>query len=153
MDKQKLHNCQKCKRKFQNLTSLMIHTKYAHKNKEQIKINNEARKNNKDELETLVKSKNSSPCICKLCSQTFSTISSLNRHISSVHEKLKKFQCHFCHNFFSQSNNLRDHIIAVHEKLKPHQCSFCNKRCSRKCHLKTHMNSVHKNLKQLVCQI
>ena len=153
MDKQKLHNCPKCSRKFLKLPGLKIHMKYFHKNNEQIKINKEAVKNNDNELETLVKSKNSSPCICKLCSQTFSTISNLKTHTATIHEKQKRFQCHICSKFYCHRNGLQYHISSIHQKIKPHQCSFCAKSFSSKGYLKKHIESLHKNLKENVCRI
>ena len=117
MNKQKLLKCQECKRKFLNLSSLKIHTKYFHKNQKQ--TNNQ--------LDKLAKTKSSTPSKCKLCSKIVSNKYKLKLHMATVHENNTKFRCHICEKCFCYSNHLSNHIIAVHEKLKPHQCSFCAK--------------------------
>ena len=142
MDKQKIYNCQKCKKNFLSLLSLKIHTKYFHKNKYQ--TNNQSNQ--------LVKSKSSTQSKCKLRSKIFSNTANLNRHIS-VHEKQKKFQCQICDKRFGYLHHLSDHIQSIHQKLKPHQCSFCAKSFSQKGNLKRHKDMVHMYLRQHVCQI
>ena len=150
MNKQKLHNCQKCKRKFLNLPNLKIHTKYFHKNQKQIKTSTKAKKSLSDEL--LSKSEKSTPSECKLCSKFFRK-DYLKVHTETVHEKQTKFKCHICNKCFGHSRTLKNHIIAIHEKLKPHKCSFFANGFSRKDHLKRHIDSLHKNIKKHVCQI
>ena len=146
MNKQKLHNCQKCKKNFLNLPSLKIHTNYFHKDPNQININTETKKPLGNELLTGAKSQKTTPSKCKVCSKILSNKYNLKIHISDVHEKQKRFQCHICEKSFAQSNTLRDHKIAIHEKLKPHKCSFCAKRCTFKHNLKKHIDTVHKNI-------
>ena len=153
MNKQKLHNCQRCKRKFLNLPSLKIHTKYFHKNPNQIKINTEAKKPLGNGLLTGAKSEKSKPSKCKFCSKILSNKYTLRIHMATVHEKKTKFQCHICNKFVSHSRSLTDHIQSVHEKLKPHRCSFCAKSFSQQSNLKSHIDMVHNNLKQHICPI
>lgn len=143
LDTQKLHNCQECKRKFQNLPGLLIHIKYFHKNKNQIKINPKPKKSMGDELISSGKSINSTSLKCKLCTKMFSNKYTLNAHIATIHEKTTKFQCPICQKCFSRSNAISDHINSVHEKLKPHKCSFCAKSFSLIGNLKKHTNRVH----------
>ena len=50
----------------------------------------------------------------------------LRKHISAVHEKVKRFPCLKCESGLSQKNKLQRHIDSVHEKKTPHKCTICN---------------------------
>ena len=55
---------------------------------------------------------------CGICSSSFITKSSVNRHTLAVHEKNKNFNCHLCNVTFAIKSNLKRHILSVHEKIK-----------------------------------
>ena len=54
--------------------------------------------------------------ICSLCSMTFSTSGSLNRHIQTVHEGIKPFHCSKCDKTFAQRSNIIRHYEATHKE-------------------------------------
>ena len=41
------------------------------------------------------------------------------RHIESIHEEMKPFQCDICYKNFSVKRDLKTHIESVHEGKKP----------------------------------
>ena len=51
--------------------------------------------------------------------------------------KSNKGQCDMCKRYIK--GNLKRHIETVHEGKKPYQCSMCDKKVSRKVHLKKHI--------------
>ena len=53
--------------------------------------------------------------------------SKLNRHVVSVHEKVKKpFKCDICDHTYSFKSYLTFHVSSVYEKKKPFVCDFGN---------------------------
>ena len=92
--------------------------------------------------------------------------SKLNRHIVSVHEKVKKpFKCDICDHTYSFKSYLTFHVSSVYEKKKPFECQICDYACSQKKNmenhtvsaqdgnLKSHILSVHEKKKPFKCQI
>ena len=48
--------------------------------------------------------------ICKICENTFRTQQSLKRHVVSIHEEKKLYECETCGKNFGLQQNLRTHI-------------------------------------------
>ena len=129
MDKQILHHCQSCPRKFLNFARLMFHMKLIHKTKP----TNKLRKLNG----AGTKSRR-----CKVCHITFCGIYALKHHIQTshhVHEKKAEIECPVCKKSFRRVAYLNTHIELAHEETKKHVCLKCNKRFGIKSNLKTHM--------------
>ena len=78
---------------------------------------------------------------CNLCSSTFTVKSSLTKHISQIHDKIR-YSCELCEKSFTSRQNLKFHIESVHEELK-HNCIFCNSNFKLKLSLITHLKSKH----------
>ena len=112
---------------------------------------------------------------CKVCDQTYTTMSNLKKHISTVHEGIR-YCCPFCKKEFTQKcelnihvrdrckatfahkQGLNGHLISYPEGKKQFQCFSCNKLFLHlqslsvhniSCHLKT--GNVSK--KYIVCNI
>ena len=84
---------------------------------------------------------------CQICIKRFSTKTDLTRHIKTVHDKVRDFECHICNKTYSQKYNLENHIKIVHNKVKNFECNICHKKFSRKSDLQSHMNLIHINPK------
>lgn len=54
---------------------------------------------------------------CDLCFKSFSRQSSLKTHITTVHKKIKNYECPYsnCNKRFSTNSNMRRHV-RIHEK-------------------------------------
>ena len=55
---------------------------------------------------------------CELCDKSFGYISSLQRHITTVHEGIKNYSCDFCDESFGHKNDLQWHVTTVHRDIK-----------------------------------
>ena len=71
----------------------------------------------------------------------------LKRHINTVHEKIKQFQCELCPKKFSQSIDLKRHVAAIHLQLKSFTCDICNQAFSQQCNLKRHKQTKHEKIR------
>ncbi len=87
---------------------------------------------------------------CFLCTETFTTKKSLNKHIE-LHKTEKGFACPQCDHerYFCTKMSVARHINTVHKKLKPFLCPTCGQSFARKTHLNSHFDTVHKNIKRI----
>jgi len=89
---------------------------------------------------------------CEICEKVFSTKSNLKTHISTIHDKQKKYECEHCNKEFGQKGNLNYHISSVHLKQKKYECEHCNKAFINKGDLKHHIRTVHLKQKKYECE-
>ena len=90
---------------------------------------------------------------CSMCPDNFDEKSSLFKHFTAVHEKIKKLDCDICNSHFRIESQLKIHKKTVHEKLKPYECKFCKATFGHKQNMKRHIKNVHEKLKSFVCQV
>ena len=67
----------------------------------------------------------------------------MKKHVETVHEKTRAFQCMLCERRFGQKYHLAIHVSAVHEGKKPYACDMCSHKSARKSGLQRHMRTVH----------
>ena len=71
---------------------------------------------------------------CKICNCEFSCLSSLNRHIKSVHEGMR-YTCDQCDYKFTDTGNLDKHVKTIHERIY-YPCSQGDYKATQKPYLK-----------------
>ena len=81
--------------------------------------------------------------------QAITSKNSLERRISSVHEKKQEFKCESCGKGFSKKCNIKPHMESVHEGKKSFKCNICDCSFPQKSHMKKHVTSVHEGKKVL----
>ena len=87
------NKCELCGKVFSLLRNLTMHIKAVHEN---VKIHQ-----------------------CDVCDKTFTTIDYLKFHITNVHEeKVRRFKCEFCAYASKTKIGLERHIMSIHEKVK-----------------------------------
>ena len=85
---------------------------------------------------------------CTICGKQFSSISSLNFHINSIHEA-KTYDCQFCHKIFSTSLTLYVHKKRFHNATTKivFKCDLCDKKYAQKSNLVDHVEKSHNRKK------
>ena len=97
--------------------------------------------------------KNSKPTFkCNTCKGKFFSQALLNKHIRTVHDKIKLYACDQCSTTCSDKSKLEDHKKQVHLQLKPHKCTECEMAFKRLDHLKNHLSSKHGKGETFTCQ-
>ena len=66
---------------------------------------------------------------CDKCDSVFTTKGYLQRHIKTIHDKIKDFECSLCEYKCSENSSLKQHIKSVHDKIKDFKCSLCEYKC------------------------
>ena len=70
----------------------------------------------------------------------------LDKHMKSIHEGKKPFECNVCYTAFSQKGDLKRHIESVHGGKKPFKCNICDTAFSAKQDADRHIKSVHERI-------
>ncbi|XP_033163272.1 zinc finger protein 62 [Drosophila mauritiana] len=87
---------------------------------------------------------------CKICSNTYRSVSQLNAH-SQMHRKEKDHQCEVCQKTFRAACNLKAHM-RIHTGEKPYQCSYCSRRFADNSAHRKH-ERLHTNERPYACNI
>ena len=74
-----------------------------------------------------------------MCEYASSKRSDLAKHIKSVHEKKRDFECAWCDYSASAKVNLAQHVRGVHEKRREFKCTECDYAASQKWILAQHI--------------
>ena len=82
---------------------------------------------------------------CGFCEKTLKTKRNLELHMQSVHGTMEKsHHCHICNAKFRVASLLKKHIETVHEKSRLFQCPYCKTVLSSKDRFKLHSKRLHK---------
>ena len=104
--------CGICEASFPLKMKLFQHKKKVHLNNLKIKVRQNTRENSKAGSK------------CNSCGKYFPCKYTLNRHINSVHLKLKPYKCDNCDISFSRNDTLQGHIRLIHENDRSQPCRF-----------------------------
>lgn len=88
---------------------------------------------------------------CPICARTFRETSARNKHVRSVHQKIRDYACQTCGQRFAEKSNLRKHVQARHRDERPHACKQCPKRFHFTDGLARHVRNCHLELRPYKC--
>ena len=88
--------------------------------------------------------RNQRPFKCEVaeCNEAFCARGDLEKHVSSVHDKLR-YKCQQCEKSCGTESGLSRHVRSVHEKQKNHCCPHCSFKCFCNADLRKHCSSWH----------
>ncbi|XP_067088229.1 zinc finger and SCAN domain-containing protein 2-like isoform X3 [Osmerus mordax] len=146
----KVHQCQKCSKRFSIELNLLSHMRTHSKDKPyQCQHCRKSFSKKGGLVEHMRTHTGEKPFQCQECNKTFSRKSYLILHMR-IHTGDKPYQCQQCGKCFAQKGGLVEHI-RTHTGQKPCQCQECNKTFSRKSYLILHMR-IHTGDKPYQCQ-
>jgi KRAB domain-containing zinc finger protein len=78
-------------------------------------------------------------------------VSHLQKHVKSVHEGVKNYECPHCKYRASQKGAIQQHVRAVHNQIKDFECPSCDYRASQKGAIQQHVKAIHNQIKDFEC--
>ena len=120
------HQCEDCGRVFQGPKSLREHVDYVHKNIINFPcdlcpstfVSENHRQNHKKKVhwQTFYRKplEERKAIPCDQCGLKFAEKSQVDRHVRTVHLKIKQYRCKICDTFFVEIGNLKEHIGIKH---------------------------------------
>ncbi|XP_042217253.1 uncharacterized protein LOC121862909 [Homarus americanus] len=91
------------------------------------------------------------PYKCSICKASFSTSSSVAKHVQYAHYNIRDYSCDICNKTFISRPKLVEHT-KVHTGEKPYECHICKRAFNKKNNLRTHMY-VHSTNKRYKCEL
>ena len=137
------YKCSHCSAEFKDVQQAKMHFINAHNIEKPLKLNKDI--TSKNSLERRISSvhEKKQEFKCESCGKGFSKKCNIKPHMESVHEGKKSFKCKVCDKNFSHKHHMIRHIASVHETQKAFECESCDYSCSQMSSLKTHTASVH----------
>jgi hypothetical protein len=81
---------------------------------------------------------------CEICNNfKCETQALLTRHIDTVHNRQRLYECNHCKTTFGLKANLKKHVRSVHEKQKPFSCDHCPAKFTQRTSLNRHLATKH----------
>ena len=77
-----------------------------------------------------------------ICNRKFTQDDTLLRHIRTVHDQVKAFECPHCPHEATTSGALKQHIL-THTGEKNFKCDICDKKFTGSSNLNRHIRTVH----------
>ena len=74
----------------------------------------------------------------------------LKKHVESVHEGKKPFDCYICDYSCAKKNIMKYYVESVHEGRKPFDCDICDYSCAKKSVMKNILNQFMKERNHLI---
>lgn len=145
------HTCETCGKSYSNLSSLKVHTNFAHlgpkawckKCKTMFDSLEQKQKHLAESLSCWLFS-------CDVCGEKFMSPSLKVKHLHTAHNTSRDYVCPECPEVFIDKGKRRSHFIAAHtEKFK---CSCCEKKFSTNSKLVNH-SVVHSAEKKFQCNV
>ena len=113
-----------------------------------------------EKLKKILKPKRKAKFNCALCNMGFTRKNSLEQHKTSVHDRIKPFECENenCDSTFARKFELQRHVSTVHDKIIPikrFKCTVhpCISAFSHKGHWSEHLKKSHGEKNPYKCEI
>uniref|UniRef100_A0A1Q3F1J1 Putative c2h2-type zn-finger protein n=1 Tax=Culex tarsalis TaxID=7177 RepID=A0A1Q3F1J1_CULTA len=142
----KNHKCNICSQEFARRNYYLRHMKM-HQTENQFKCNEWDKiypSDRKLQEHIRISHRGERPYQCKICGKTFPRVFTLNHHVQSVHEKIRKktYRCDKCTRAFESKPAYERHMNS-HEGIKLNQCPHCGHKYEYKAYLLQHIAEKH----------
>ena len=152
----KIHNCEKCEKKYSRLNDLLHHVQTVHEGVKKYQCDTCGKTYADEKLLEYHKKKLHLLQFdhkCETCGKGFVTKSEMRMHIRKHHEKRLDYKCEFCFQGFCFRRELKSHIFSMHKNPK-WTCEICSEIIDQgnpKTRMKDHIMKVHNSARLQFC--
>ncbi|CAF0773092.1 unnamed protein product [Didymodactylos carnosus] len=79
---------------------------------------------------------------CPICGKLFSSVHTMIRHKTSIHDKQVRYCCNICGRFFYRKDKLTSHMV-YHQDYDTYVCCFCTLGCKSRQLMRQHLKRDH----------
>lgn len=94
--------------------------------------------NSEEALNTRVDSK----AACPICNKIFSSVHTMIRHKTSIHDRQVRYGCNICGRYFFRKDKLTSHMV-YHQDFDSYVCCFCTVGCKSRMLMRQHLKRDH----------
>ncbi|CAF0965250.1 unnamed protein product [Adineta ricciae] len=79
---------------------------------------------------------------CPICNKIFSSVHTMMRHKTSIHDRQVRYGCNICGRFFFRKDKLTSHMV-YHQDFDTYVCCFCSVGCKSRMLMRQHLKREH----------
>ncbi|CAF3332504.1 unnamed protein product [Rotaria sp. Silwood1] len=79
---------------------------------------------------------------CPICNKIFSSVHTMIRHKTSIHDRQVRYGCNICGRFFFRKDKLTSHMV-YHQDFDTYVCCFCSLGCKSRMLMRQHLKRDH----------
>ncbi|CAF3911232.1 unnamed protein product [Adineta steineri] len=79
---------------------------------------------------------------CPICNKVFSSVHTMVRHKTSIHDRQVRYGCNICGRFFFRKDKLTSHMV-YHQDFDTYVCCFCTVGCKSRMLMRQHLKRDH----------
>ncbi|CAF0775187.1 unnamed protein product [Rotaria sordida] len=83
-----------------------------------------------------------SKAACPICNKVFSSVHTMIRHKTSIHDRQVRYGCNICGRFFFRKDKLTSHMV-YHQDFDTYVCCFCSLGCKSRMLMRQHLKRDH----------
>ncbi|CAF1059117.1 unnamed protein product [Rotaria sordida] len=95
-----------------------------------------------DELDEGVTARLDTKAACPVCNKVFSSVHTMIRHKTSIHDRQVRYGCNICGRFFFRKDKLTSHMV-YHQDFDTYVCCFCSVGCKSRMLMRQHLKRDH----------
>ncbi|CAF0960128.1 unnamed protein product [Rotaria magnacalcarata] len=95
-----------------------------------------------DELDEGITTRLDTKAACPICNKVFSSVHTMVRHKTSIHDRQVRYGCNICGRFFFRKDKLTSHMV-YHQDFDTYVCCFCSVGCKSRMLMRQHLKRDH----------
>ncbi|CAF0960231.1 unnamed protein product [Rotaria magnacalcarata] len=95
-----------------------------------------------ENVDEVLNSRLDSKSACPICYKVFSSVHTMIRHRTSIHERQVRYGCNICGRFFFRKDKLTSHMV-YHQDFDTYVCCICSIGCKSRMLMRQHLKRDH----------
>ncbi|CAF1135037.1 unnamed protein product [Adineta steineri] len=95
-----------------------------------------------ENMDEMLNTRLDSKAACPICNKVFSSVHTMIRHKTSIHDRQVRYGCNICGRFFFRKDKLTSHMV-YHQDFDTYVCCFCSVGCKSRMLMRQHLKREH----------